>query len=83
MYSIPPEKKQQIKQIAQSGKMIEAIKEYRLLTNASLKDAKGAVEALMRGDYVDGPAPASPVGGVISGTPNPRSNVTRQGDRRN
>ena len=57
MYSIPPEKKQQIKQIAQSGKMIEAIKEYRLLTNASLKDAKGAVEALMRGDYVDGPAP--------------------------
>ena len=59
MYSIPPEKKQQIKQIAQSGKMIEAIKEYRLLTNASLKDAKGAVEALMRGDYVDGPAPAS------------------------
>ena len=37
MYSIPPEKKQQIKQIAQSGKMIEAIKEYRLLTNASLE----------------------------------------------
>ena len=58
MYSIPPEKKQQIKQIAQSGKIIEAIKEYRLLTNASLKDAKDAVEALMRGDYVDGPAPA-------------------------
>ena len=57
MYSIPPEKKQQIKQIAQSGKIIEAIKEYRLLTNASLKDAKDAVEALMRGDYVDGPAP--------------------------
>lgn len=63
MYSIPPEKKQQIKQIAQSGKMIEAIKEYRLLTNASLKDAKGAVEAIMRGDYVDGSAPANPSAG--------------------
>ena len=63
MYSIPPEKKQQIRQIAQSGKVIEAIKEYRLLTNASLKDAKGAVEALMRGDYVDGPAPANPSAG--------------------
>jgi ribosomal protein L7/L12 len=57
MYYIPPEQAQQIRQTAQSGRMIDAIKQYRSLTNAGLQEAKDAVEAMMRGDYVNAPAP--------------------------
>jgi ribosomal protein L7/L12 len=50
MPSISQEQEQRIRQIAQGGSLIEAIKEYRLLTNVGLKEAKDAVEALMRGE---------------------------------
>ncbi len=56
---ISPDKEEQIRQLAQSGRMIDAIKEYRLITNAGLKEAKDAVEAIMRGSYVNGSAPES------------------------
>ena len=61
MPSISPEQQQQIRQISQSAGVIEGIKEYRRLTNASLKDAKDAVEAIMRGESLgtSTPQPAS------------------------
>jgi len=49
---LPPEEEARIRQIAQSGRMIEAIKEYRLLTNAGLAESKAAVEALRFGTSV-------------------------------
>lgn len=49
MSGLPPEQEARIRQIAQSGRMIEAIKEYRLLTNAGLAESKAAVEALRFG----------------------------------
>ncbi|MBI3176260.1 MAG: ribosomal protein L7/L12 [Chloroflexi bacterium] len=49
MSDLPPEEEARIRQIAQSGRMIEAIKEYRLLTNAGLAESKAAVEALRFG----------------------------------
>ncbi|HMU93005.1 MAG TPA: hypothetical protein PLN43_06690 [Anaerolineales bacterium] len=66
MHYISPDKEEQIRQIARSGNLIEAIKEYRLLTNASLKDAKSAVEAMVRGNYVNGPAPQAVANGADS-----------------
>jgi ribosomal protein L7/L12 len=50
MTSISPDQEENIRQIALGGQEIEAIKQYRLLTNAGLKEAKDAVEALMRGE---------------------------------
>jgi len=35
--------------LARSGKMIEAIKQYREMTGAGLKEAKAAVESALRG----------------------------------
>lgn len=52
MSNLPPEEEARIRQIAQSGRMIEAIKEYRLLTNAGLAESKAAVEALRFGTSV-------------------------------
>lgn len=52
MSDLPPEEEARIRQIAQSGRMIEAIKEYRLLTNAGLAESKAAVEALRFGTSV-------------------------------
>lgn len=57
--SISPEQKQQIRQIANNRGLIEAIKEYRRLTNASLREAKDAVEAIIRDADVGQPAPVS------------------------
>ena len=37
---------EQIRQLARSGKLIEAIKRYRAIYNVGLAEAKGAVEAL-------------------------------------
>jgi ribosomal protein L7/L12 len=54
---LPPEQEARIRQIAQSGRMIEAIKEYRLLTNAGLAESKAAVEALRFGTGVSVAAP--------------------------
>lgn len=52
MSSVSPEQAERIRQVALAGQEIEAIKQYRLLTNAGLKEAKDAVEALMRGEAV-------------------------------
>jgi hypothetical protein len=49
---------------AQSGK-IAAIKRYREATNASLKDAKDAVESLMHRYQVRSPAGKSGCAGVL------------------
>jgi ribosomal protein L7/L12 len=57
--SISPEQKQLIRQIASNRGLIEAIKEYRRLTNASLRVAKDAVEAIIRDAGVGQPAPVS------------------------
>ena len=54
---ISPDKEEQIRQLTQSGRIIDAIKEYRLITNSGLKEAKDAVEAIMHGSYVNGSAP--------------------------
>ena len=37
---------EEIRQLARSGKLIEAIKRYRAIYNVGLAEAKGAVEAL-------------------------------------
>ncbi|MFZ5879158.1 MAG: hypothetical protein ACOY0R_07300 [Chloroflexota bacterium] len=60
MTGLPPEQEARIRQIAQSGRMIEAIKEYRLLTNAGLAESKAAVEALRFGVGVPASAPMPP-----------------------
>jgi len=44
------QKLKEVKRLAQSGRMIDAIKLYREITNVGLKEAKDAVEALQRGD---------------------------------
>ncbi|MBI5715688.1 MAG: ribosomal protein L7/L12 [Chloroflexi bacterium] len=44
------QKLKEVKRLAQSGRMIDAIKLYREITNAGLKEAKDAVESLQRGD---------------------------------
>jgi len=60
MSGLPPEQVERIRQIAQSGRMIEAIKEYRLLTNAGLAESKAAVEALRFGRSIPGDGSQTP-----------------------
>jgi DNA-directed RNA polymerase subunit RPC12/RpoP len=48
--AIPEDKLSEIKQRLREGQKIEAIKIYRLVTNAGLKEAKDAVEAIQAGD---------------------------------
>jgi tRNA(Ile2) C34 agmatinyltransferase TiaS len=43
---------EEIRQLAQAGKMIEAIKRYRAIYNVGLAEAKGAVEALQANRWV-------------------------------
>jgi len=49
MHGISTDQERQIREIALSGRLIEAIKLYREFSNASLKEAKNAVEAIMHG----------------------------------
>jgi hypothetical protein len=44
---------EEIRQLARSGKMIEAIKHYRAIYNVGLAEAKGDVEALRDNRWVD------------------------------
>ena len=43
---------EEIRQLARSGKMIEAIKRYRAIYNVGLAEAKSAVEALLDNRWV-------------------------------
>lgn len=61
------QKLKEVKRLAQSGKLIEAIKLYREITNTGLKEAKDAVEAIARGEPVQ---INNVVSGNIDGTPN-------------
>lgn len=73
MSFISSDQEQKIRQMAQSGNVIGAIKEYRTLTNAGLKEAKDAVEAIMRsapavnysGPQIAGPSTHTSVDGEI------------------
>ena len=44
---------EEIRQLARSGKMIEAIKRYRAIYNVGLAEAKSDVEALQANRWVD------------------------------
>ena len=46
------QKLKEVKQLVQNGKMLEAIKLYREITNVGLKEAKDAVEAIQRGEPI-------------------------------
>lgn len=54
------QKLKEVKRLAQSGRMIDAIKLYREITNAGLKEAKDAVEAIARGEQIQ-------INNVVSG----------------
>lgn len=47
MVDLHPGQEQQIRDLASSGRLIQAVKLYRELTNAGLTEAKEAVEAIM------------------------------------
>jgi len=44
---------EEIRQLARSGKMIEAIKRYRAIYNVGLAEAKSDIEALQANHWVD------------------------------
>lgn len=54
---LTPEQTAEITALAQSQRLIEAIKRYRELTNASLAEAKAAVEALAAAPPIPGAEP--------------------------
>jgi len=58
MPSISTHQKTQIRALIDKDEKIAAVKLYREITSVGLKEAKDAVEAIMRGEAITPPAPA-------------------------